>query len=80
MSAKNKFITQFRSPKLIHFDLLETKESIEVDTKQVDVLFPKETLCIKIRFRSGEYNALEGAENLYGLEELVSSVDYSKRL
>ena len=48
-----------------HFDLLETKESIQVDTKQLDVLFPKETIdVLKLDLQGGEYNALQGAGNL----------------
>ena len=48
-----------------HCDLLETKESIQVDTKPLDVLFPKETIdVLKLDLQGGEYNALQGAGNL----------------
>ena len=48
-----------------HCDLLETKKSIQVDTEPLDVLFPKETIdVLKLDLQGGEYNALQGAENL----------------
>jgi FkbM family methyltransferase len=46
-------------------ELLETKNSIQVETKPLDVLFPNETIdLLKLDLQGGEYNALQGAENL----------------
>jgi FkbM family methyltransferase len=48
-----------------HSSLLETKGTIEVETKTLDKIFPKETIdLLKLDLQGGEYNALKGAENL----------------
>ena len=54
-----------------HFDLLKTKESIQVETKPLDILFPNETIdLLKLDLQGGEYNALQGAENLLKHERI----------
>lgn len=48
-----------------YYDLLETKEKIQVESKTLDVLFPNETIdLLKLDLQGGEYNALKGAINL----------------
>ena len=48
-----------------HSSLLETKETIRVETKTLDKIFPNETIdVLKLDLQGGEYNALQGAENL----------------
>ncbi len=48
-----------------YYNLLETKETIRVESKSLDVLFPNETIdLLKLDLQGGEYDALQGAENL----------------
>jgi FkbM family methyltransferase len=48
-----------------HYDLLETKETILVESKPLDILFPDETIdLLKLDLQGGEYDALHGAEHL----------------
>ena len=48
-----------------HSNLLETKETTEVETKKLDQIFPNETIdLLKLDLQGGEYNALQGAINL----------------
>jgi FkbM family methyltransferase len=52
-------------------ELLETKKSIKVETKPLDVLFSNETIdLLKLDLQGGEYNALKGAENLLKHERI----------
>ena len=54
-----------------HSSLLETKETIEVETKTLDKIFPNETIdLLKLDLQGGEYNALKGAENLFKHERI----------
>ena len=48
-----------------YYDLLETKETIQVESKTLDILFPNETIdLLKLDLQGGEYDALQGADNL----------------
>ena len=48
-----------------YYDLLETKETIQVECKPLDILFPSETIdLLKLDLQGGEYDAFQGAINL----------------
>ena len=48
-----------------YFDLLETRKTIQVECRTLDVLFTNETIdLLKLDLQGGEYDALQGAKYL----------------